>query len=312
MDKRRKWDYGKVKKIIENEGYTLLSTEYINTSTKLKMICTEGHECEINWANFYSNNRRCRKCGRKKASEKQKLTIEFVKEAFKEKGYVLLEDSYIDAHTPMKYICYNGHEHKINWSNFNAGQGCSKCRDEKLREERQYSQEFVFDTIKSFGYEIISKVYINARTPLELKCPQGHLCNITFWDFYKKDARCHVCENKYRGERRIAKCLDNNNIEYIVQKTFKNCKDISMLKFDFYIPSLNVCIEYDGEQHFEIAFGKGEEGLKDRKRKDEIKNNYCKFNNINLIRIPYWEFENIENIIIQEIKTLKTFDGHVS
>ena len=85
-----------------------------------------------------------------------------------------------------------------------------------------------------------------------------------------------------------------------------------MLKFDFYIPSLNVCIEYDGEQHFEIAFGKGEEGLKDRKRKDEIKNNYCKFNNINLIRIPYWEFENIENIIIQEIKTLKTFDGHVS
>ena len=34
----------------------------------------------------------------------------------------------------------------------------------------------------------------------------------------------------------------------------------------------------------------------------KIKNDYCSINNINLIRIPYWEFENIENIINQEIK----------
>ena len=158
------------------------------------------------------------------------------------------------------------------------------------------------NTIKSFGYEIISKEYINAKTPLELKCPQGHLCNITFWYFHKEEARCNICENKFRGERAIAKCLDNNGIEYVTQKTFKGCKDISLLKFDFYIPSLNTCIEYDGEQHFGIAFGNGEDGLKDRERKDKIKNDYCSINNINLIRIPYWEFENIENIINQEIK----------
>ena len=302
MNKRIKWTYEKIKEIAESEGYILRSTEYINASTKLKMICPEGHECEISWSNFYSNNRRCRKCGIKKSAEKQKLTIEHIRKEFEKKGCVLLEKEYINAHTPMNYICNNGHKHKITWSNFNSGQGCSKCRDERLREERQYSQEFVFNTIKSFGYEIISKEYINAKTPLELKCPQGHLCNITFWYFHKEEARCNICENKFRGERAIARCLDNKGIEYVTQKTFKGCKDISLLKFDFYIPSLNTCIEYDGEQHFGIAFGKGEDGLKDRERKDKIKNDYCSANNINLIRIPYWEFENIENIINQEIK----------
>ena len=160
MNKRIKWTYEKVKEIAESEGYILRSTEYINTSTKLKMICPNGHECEISWSNFYSNNRRCRKCGIKKSAEKQKLTIEHVRKEFEKKGCILLEKEYINAHTPMNYICNNGHEHKITWSNFNSGQGCSKCRNERLREERQYSQEFVFNTIKSFGYEIISKEYI--------------------------------------------------------------------------------------------------------------------------------------------------------
>ena len=48
------------------------------------------------------------------------------------------------------------------------------------------------------------------------------------------------------------------------------------------------------------------------KRKDKIKTNYCVNNNINLLRIPYWDFENIEEIINQKIETLKTFDGQVS
>lgn len=60
MNKRIKWTYEKVKEIAESEGYILRSTEYINASTKLKMICPNGHECEISWSNFYSNNRRCR------------------------------------------------------------------------------------------------------------------------------------------------------------------------------------------------------------------------------------------------------------
>jgi very-short-patch-repair endonuclease len=87
--------------------------------------------------------------------------------------------------------------------------------------------------------------------------------------------------------------LINNNITFESQKTFQDCKHKGKLKFDFYIPSLNTCIEYDGQQHFFIIkqWG-GELELLDRQRNDKIKNEYCKNNNIRLLRISYKE--NIE------------------
>ena len=107
----------------------------------------------------------------------------------------------------------------------------------------------------------------------------------------------------YKGEEKISELLMLNKVDFKEQYSFKDCKYKGNLKFDFYLPSLNVCIEYDGEAHFEpVNFGgKSEEELKaifkEGLKRDEIKNEYCKKNNIKLIRIPYWEFENIETII---------------
>jgi very-short-patch-repair endonuclease len=94
--------------------------------------------------------------------------------------------------------------------------------------------------------------------------------------------------------------LLENSYTILEQYSFK---EISKLKFDFYIESLNLCIEYDGIQHFEAIehFG-GEEALLKTKERDEIKNNYCFNNNINLLRIPYWEFHNIEKLIQEKIE----------
>ena len=97
------------------------------------------------------------------------------------------------------------------------------------------------------------------------------------------------------------------NVEYIAQYTYLNCKDKRALPFDFYIPSLNICIEYDGEYHYKpIKFkNQSEEETKNnfkiRVEHDNIKTQYCLDNNIKLIRIPYWEFDNIENILKQEL-----------
>ena len=72
--------------------------------------------------------------------------------------------------------------------------------------------------------------------------------------------------------------------------------------FWFYLPDYNLLIEYDGRQHFEISeyFG-GYEGFINTKIRDTIKNIYCRNNNIDLLRIPYWEFDNIENILIDKL-----------
>ena len=79
---------------------------------------------------------------------------------------------------------------------------------------------------------------------------------------------------------------------------------------------LKLIIEYDGEGHYEpIDFaGKGKEWANKNferiKKYDNLKNDYCKENNLFLLRIPYWEFNNIKEIIYQEIEKLKTFNDY--
>ena len=71
------------------------------------------------------------------------------------------------------------------------------------------------------------------------------------------------------------------------------------MPFDFYLPQYNICIEYDGEFHYKMIMEYDE--FINQKIRDTIKTVYCKENNIKLIRIPYWEFNNIENILIKEL-----------
>ena len=84
---------------------------------------------------------------------------------------------------------------------------------------------------------------------------------------------------------------------------FKECKNIFPLPFDFYIPHKDICIEYDGEQHYKpIEYFGGVKKFKRLKRNDNIKNKYCKENNIKLIRIKYSQYKNIDKILKKSFK----------
>lgn len=76
--------------------------------------------------------------------------------------------------------------------------------------------------------------------------------------------------------------------DYKPQKRFKKCVNKRKLPFDFYLPKLNLCIEYDGRQHFEpVEFFGGEDVFILQRIKDSIKNEYCHKYGRGLIRIPY-------------------------
>ena len=108
---------------------------------------------------------------------------------------------------------------------------------------------------------------------------------------------CPKCKLS-KGERYISQILDCCEVRYEVQKVFADCINSNHLPFDFYLPDYNLLIEYDGMQHFEpIDFFGGKEHFLYRKQNDNIKNQYCKENNMPLLRIPYWEFDNIEQIL---------------
>lgn len=114
---------------------------------------------------------------------------------------------------------------------------------------------------------------------------------------------CPKC-NKSKGELKIANSLDNIGVKYEEQYSFDDCRYIRPLPFDFYIESHNIAVEFDGIQHFEpIRFdkhnkkGTPQERFKELQKRDNIKTNYCKDNNITLIRIPYTDFDDIEDIL---------------
>lgn len=93
-----------------------------------------------------------------------------------------------------------------------------------------------------------------------------------------------------KGITTIVDYLKNNNIEYVREYYYDDCKNINYLRFDFFLPKINTLIEYDGRQHFEsVSIFGGDEALKITQNNDKIKNEYCKKNRIPLLRISYLE-----------------------
>lgn len=134
--------------------------------------------------------------------------------------------------------------------------------------------------------------YIDYETPIYHRCKIDRF----MWKISPHHAlggvNCPRCGG-YSGEKAISEWLNRNEIDYIPQYRFGDCKDIKPLPFDFYLPKQNIIIEYDGRQHFiPVDFaGKGREWaenqLKITQYHDQIKNIYCQSHNINLLRIRY-------------------------
>ena len=104
---------------------------------------------------------------------------------------------------------------------------------------------------------------------------------------------------KSTGETIIESILNKYSIFYEREKTFDGCINKKKLRFDFYIPEKNICIEYNGIQHYQKVdrFG-GEETFNYQKYNDSIKSNFCKENSINLLIISY------KDSIIEKMKEL--------
>lgn len=291
------------KKIVEERGYELLEinrkrNKKGKSKVYIKIKCDKGHITEMQWDNFMQG-KNCKYCANNVA-----FTYKEVKEYTESFGYELLSEEYKGSNSPLIIKCPQGHvTDTITYSRFKLGCRCKKCADEKRGDNKKLSYEEVEvkGYIESFEYKLLSTEYEKSNKKLLIQCNKKHEPYLASWNDFQQGCRCPYC-NESKGEKRIEEFLNINNISYIPQYRFKDCKFKNTLPFDFYLLDYNVLIEYDGEQHYKIKdiFG-GLDGFVDRIIRDTIKNEYCKKNNIKLIRIPYWDFNNIEKIIVKEL-----------
>lgn len=296
-----------IKKKFEEAGCVLLSTEYKNSKTKLDYICSNGHHTKIAW-NMFKRGRRCVKCRNEKTGDRRRLNFDYVRSEFAKMDCKLLSTEYNGSQTLLDYICECGEISKITWGNFQQGVRCIKCGHEKTTEKRRLAFEYIKKEFEKEGCTLITDNYINVITPLEYICSCGNKTSSTFVNFKNREG-CSFCSSKRsRGELKISKFLENSDVEYISEYKINGCRDKRPVPFDFAITANNLIlglIEYDGKQHFEpIDFFGGEDSLQFVQEHDQIKNKYCEDNNIPLLRIPYTEFNNVENIVFDFLTTI--------
>lgn len=288
-DKRRlSYDY--VKNFIENEGHELISTEYNKNNEYLLIKCPFEHIYKANFSSF-QQGKRCPHC-----YGNAKYTYEKIKEYIETFGYTLLSKEYKNNSQKLLIKCPLGHEWEVCYSNFQQGKRCPKCQN-----VYRYTYDDVKEIIEQEGYRLLSKEYINNHTKLRIMCFKNHIFDMDFNHFRNHNQRCPIC-NISKGERKIMDWLNKNKIDYIHDEPyFKDLfGDIALLRPDFILPNYKIWIEYDGEFHFKDSY---KDGVYEKTLKyDEIKNEYAKENNWKLIRIPYWEFDDIEEILRSYIK----------
>lgn len=103
------------------------------------------------------------------------------------------------------------------------------------------------------------------------------------------------CQKTSYGASQIENLLKNNNLNY--EKEYSN-KELKGKRFDFVLLNENNevvrLIEFDGEQHYRYSGGwNTKENMLLTQKRDKIKNEYALTHNIPLVRIPYWERDNI-------------------
>jgi hypothetical protein len=166
-----------------------------------------------------------------------------------------------------------------------------------------------------FGSEyIVIGEYKNNDTDVKMQhntVECQHEFTVRAAQFMNLGTRCPKCTSASRGESDIEDILKENSVHYKTQYIFKDCKFKSHLRFDFAIfedlekTMLKYLIEYQGEQHYSpqrfhgISQEKADKNYKDDVIKDKIKVDYCKKNNIELLIIPYWERNKLNEIILR-------------
>lgn len=270
---------------VHGNTYDYSLVNYIDNNTKVKIICTlHGIFEQTPNVHLYS------KCGCPDCTNNRKMTNEtFIKKAKEIHGdrydYSLVD--YVNSLTTVTIICSEHGPFKQSPNNhISKKHNCPNCKISKQLNTKDFIEKSNKIHNNFYDYSLVD--YVNCLNKVKIICPiHGEFEQRPY--NHTKGIGCPFC-NESKGEKLLVTILNDNNIKFIRQYTFKECKNKKKLPFDFYLQELNICIEYDGIQHYQSVqrFG-GENSFFNTQKNDLIKTNFCENNNIELIRIKYNE-----------------------
>ncbi len=300
--------------LIHGNKYDYSLVDYTNSQTKIKIICSV-HGIFTQRPNNHLQGVCCQKCTLSKTQTDNKYTLtEFIIKSKIFHGdkydYGLVE--YINSKTKVKIICPE-HGEFLQTPESHFDRGCIKCGYiSSSNKQKSNTNCFILKAKGIHGdkYDYSLVNYINNHTKVNIMCykhgifeqaPEKHLGN----------KGCPSC-NESKGEKIINDFLTEQKIIFIREKIFPGCKYKQLLEFDFYLPEQNMCIEFNGIQHYEFNkfFHRNEEEFIGQQKRDAIKLNYCFNNKITLIIIKY--DENITETLIHLSKLFSIFSNKIA
>ena len=306
FDIKNKFAFYNIKNFIKINNLEVKVIQFNGAKQNITLECPKCHKQFTTSFYYFISNKinQCEECNRNHLS---KLDIH----KFCIDNQLQLKDKYTNQNTPMLLKNQQGYYIYTSIQNYKKYNHNSTifhlCNPKIINNIKHYIK------INNLSCTLLSTKYINAKSKLKFKCKCGQIYYSTLYDLiYNNHICCNNCRKSSHSklERITSQILTNLNIDFIPQYTYEDCKYKNVLRYDFYLPQYNTCIECQGIQHFEsVDYFGGEQNFKIRQLKDKIKFDYCQKNNINIIYIVYSNTQNEIYDILSQINYMKNISG---
>lgn len=305
--------------ILNDKNFELISETYKGSHNKLKFKCLK-ETCEdvfeYNWNDLLTKDLICPSCSGQKVTISNCLATKNLQLSLEwhpiKNGDLTPYNVTSNSGIKVWWQCKNNSKHEwvMDIKSRNRGNGCPYCSGLYASEDYNLLKDNL-KLCEEWNYEKNDKkpedYTPNSKFKVWWKCKK---CDYEWFTMIQsrngKGCGCPKCAES-KGEKQLDIILTKYNIPHDSQYKFNDLVGIGggLLRFDAPVfwdeekTQLRMLIEYDGIFHYEKQYD--DDGFETLQIHDELKNQYCKNNNIKLLRIPYWEFNNIEEILIREL-----------
>lgn len=288
-------------KKVHGDKYDYSKLDYHRLTEKGTIICPiHGEFSQILTIHIHAA-RGCPECGG--SVKKTRESFELSARLIHGDKYDYSNVEYINNKTKVNITCRDcNNEFYIRPDSHMNGKGCVKCGYAKSSKNRSLTKDqFIINSrlVHGDAYDYSVSEYVNTSIKLNISCFKHGVFEQTPGN-HMSGVGCPMCKLS-KGEVSISDVLDDIGVLYKTEMTFDDCINPltgSELYFDFYLPDHNMCIEYDGEQHYmSNDFFGGVSQLALAKNRDLIKTRYCIDNGIFLYRLIYLDKDKIEYIL---------------